>query len=367
MDVAIVSTQRAWNKECECWAQYHLSRGFKKIYVYIDDGHTDHIPQTSGVEFIACTKAYWDSLTPDSIGGFFGWMETLQIGFGTAAHRTPENVMIRQMINTCLALKRAADDGIDWLLHIDDDEYFWCPDSSVNEHFSGIHAGIGMMYYLNHEAILLCEGDFSNNGQRTSFRKNFECLTEEQKTAWSTIIPGKPYFASYCGGKSAARVRPNTTPDGCHLFHIDPALEKAGSSMPCILHRPYRSISHFCDKHLSNGIWATDWCFGRPWIPPEIYVSAQQLVKDNDLDQLRSLYSRSVALTNAERDKIEAAGYLLTIEAPWPSVMTCGETTIEAATEFVGSIKLTEPIYSHCRGPQERDSAKAFCAIGAGA
>ena len=316
MKVAIISTQRTWNTQCEPWVQYHLSRGFNKIYIYVDDGRTDHIPPTSGVEFIACTKAYWDSFTPGNFRGRWSYMETIQRGFGTALHSTPENVMLRQIFNTYTALNRAAEDGIDWLLHIDDDEYFWCPYTSVNEHFHEIHPGVGAMEYLSHEAILLCEEDLSK-GQRTFFRRNWDSLTQEQRTSWEEIVPGKPHFTSYSGVKSAARVRLNTIPNGCHYFHIDPALKGARSAMPCILHRPYQGINHFCDKHMSNGIFS-DLCFGAPWAPPPIYTLARQLIADKDVEGLRSLFSQAVTLTNAELDKLEAAGYLLSIETPLP-------------------------------------------------
>jgi hypothetical protein len=312
MNVAITSMQRTWTEASEPWVQHHLSLGFTKIYVFVDSGRIDYTPSSSAVELIPCTKEYWDSLPSHLFG-----IEEVRRDFGTAEHGTPERSMHRQIINTTMALQHAARDGMDWLLHIDDDEYFWSPNKSVGEYFSEIPENIGTVSFVNHEAVLFSE-DTDDVRRQRSFKKNWASLTTEQHSQWYTIIPGKPYFSSYCGVKTAARVAPGALPDGVHKFFVDAAFGSLTSTLPCLLHRPYKSVNHFCDKHMSLGTWPTDRVFGGPWNPPEIYVKAEELVRRNDIEGLRSLYSHVVAWNNNDWDRMEAAGFVVTIDEPLP-------------------------------------------------
>lgn len=316
--VGIVSTHRGWNSESEAWARYHLSLGFTRLYVFADDGRCDRMPSTRGVTLIPCTQAYWASRP--SKHGYGEYLRDIERDRDTAQWGTPERVMQRQILNVCTALDLARGEGVEWLLHIDDDEYFWCPGISVDEHFSGLdRAGIGYALYWNHEAVLLDETSSACKSRRTWFKKAPHALTEAQRDALPTLLPGKPYFTSYMCGKSAARVVAGTAPRSVHGFCVgNPMLGHCQSKIPGVLHQPYSSVSQFCEKHLSQGTFPIDSVLGNPWEPPGVYADAQLLTRDNDVDGLRSLCARYVALSESERTGLEAGGFLLMPEAQLP-------------------------------------------------
>ena len=182
-----------------------------------------------------------------------------------------------------------------------------------------LESGIAWAHYWNHEAVLLDEGVSPPARGRTVYRKNPHALTRVQRSAIPSVLPGKPYFTSHEGGKTAARVMPDTLPRGVHSFQFEnPMLGESAFTVPAILHLPYKSAAHFCDKHLTQGIFSTEQLFGMQWTPPGVYAEAQHLCRGQDIEGLRALYSRAVTLTQAERDRLETHGYLLTTQAPLP-------------------------------------------------
>jgi len=316
--VGIVSTHRRWSSGSEAWARYHLALGFTKLYVFTDDGCAPSVPSSLAVQLTPCAPEYWAS---NSLKGLFTeQVRDIERDFGTAQWGNPKRVMARQTHNACEGLVRSSQDGIDWLLHIDDDEYFWCPGASIHGHFDGLNrAGIGSVTYLNHEAVLLDESAPATEKRRTSFKKHRYALTVEQQNALPNLLPGKPYFASHSSGKAAARVTAKTAPLGVHSFIVDDRTLGVGiSRVPGILHQPYKSVGQFLDKHLSQGEFQVEQVFDGPAGPPGVHAEAQRLCRNKDTDGLRSLYARAVAWSQAERDRLEAEGFLLTPDAALP-------------------------------------------------
>lgn len=318
MTVAIVTTQRSWKPESEPWANYHLSLGFTKIYVFVDDGRTDYLPSSPAVQLIPCSREYWESHTPKL---WQHYLADVRRDYGAQDFGSPENLTKRQVLNANAGLALAIADGIDWILHIDDDEYFWCPDTSAAEHFDSLkRAGINNVVYFNHEAALFGPETPPEKRQRTCFKKNWVGLWEHQRTSIHRVLSGKPYFACYSNGKAAARCLPDITiPNGAHSIWInDPMLMKAEFCKPGILHRPYKDASQFCDKYLLQGKFSTETMLGMPWNLPEIQAKAQQLVRENDTSGLRSLFEQLVTVSETERVALENEGFLLTPELPLP-------------------------------------------------
>lgn len=319
MKVAIVSTQRTWKKESEPWAQYHLSLGFSKIYVFCDDGRTDYKPSTSAVELIPCSKAYWDAHSPKL---WQHYLADVRRDHGGPHFGSPESLIQRQVLNASAGFVLAARDGMDWVLHIDDDEFFWCPGMSADEHFDGLQrAGTNYAVYYNHEAALFGDETPAEKKRRTCFKKNWMGLWDSQRNSIPSILPNKQYFACYSNGKTAARVMAEgiVVPTGPHTIWInDPMLAKAEFCRPSVLHRPFKNAAQFCDKYMSQGTFSMETIFGMPWTLPEIQTKAQLLVRENDTEGLRRMFEQLITISEAERVALENNSFLLTPDAPLP-------------------------------------------------
>lgn len=318
MKLGIVSTHRRWTSDSEAWARYHLRLGFTRIYVFADDGCTHELPSNLAVDLTPCTPARWAAQS--AAGWFSEKLSDIERDFGTPRWGSPRRVMNRQVLNATEALVQASKDGIDWLLHIDDDEYFWCPGAPVHDHFEALHrAGIGCVTYLNHEAVLLEEAAPACSTRRTSFKKHRNALTSAQHSALPGLLAGRPWFVSHSSGKSAARVTARTAPLNVHSFVVDDgALGMGISRIPAVLHQPYKNVRQFCEKHLSQGEFSLEQDFDGPAGPPGIYAQAQHLCRSKDTDGLRSLYSNTVTWSENEKDRLDAEGLLLTPELPLP-------------------------------------------------
>jgi hypothetical protein len=224
MTVAIVTTQRTWTPESEPWANYHLSLGFTKIYVFVDDGRADYLPSSPAVQLIPTSREYWESHTPNE---WQHYLADVRRDYGAQDFGSPENLTKRQVLNANAGLAMAIANGIDWILHIDDDEYFWCPDSSADQHFDALtRAGVNNVVYLNHEAVLFGPETPPEKRCRTVFKKNWTALWEHQRNNIHQVLPGKPYFSCYSNGKAAARCLPGiTVPNGAHSMWINDPIQ----------------------------------------------------------------------------------------------------------------------------------------------
>lgn len=299
MNAAIVSTHKAWDRNGLDWADHHLALGFSKIYVFIDSESLECDCDVPGVEAIFCGADYWRSHL--TWPGYEDQLSQVRAAIGTPAWGGPAMLVIRQALNVCSGLDRARTEGMAWLLHIDGDEYFWCPDVSVKEHFECMtEQGIVHAHYWNHEAVVLPSAH--QNGSSTVFlKKNWEALTDEQRSLIPSLCLGKPYFLSYSNGKSAAYVEDSTEPHGVHYFKAAgaPPSNCRSMSRPGICHVPYRSVDQFCDKHLTLGVF-DDRIYDAPWVPQQLYSEAREFVRRGDVEGLRKLYEDRVLVGSAE-------------------------------------------------------------------
>jgi len=318
MTVAIVSTQRTWNKESEPWAHYHLSRGFSKIYVFVDWGRIDFQPSSSAVQLIACTQEYWAAHTSRH---WPKYVEDVRRDYGTSLFGSPASVMQRQTLNANVAMELAVADGIDWLLHIDDDEYFWCPDMPVEAHFDGLQrAGIETAVYLNHEAALLGPDTPPDKRRRTWFKKNPNSM---KSNAWGNVpnLGNKPYFVCYANGKSAGRVLPDkVVSNGCHTFWVHNSMgATAEFGRPGVLHRAFKDVSQFCRRYLEQGIYPTEVPPGHPCSNlPLAQKMARQLIGEGNTAGLQALFEEMGIHPEAERAMMEEQGFLMALDEPLP-------------------------------------------------
>ncbi|HEY4296665.1 MAG TPA: hypothetical protein VGM85_09340 [Paraburkholderia sp.] len=306
MNIAIVSTHRSWNEESYAWASYHQALGFSKIYVFVDDENADIDVKPSSVHLAFRGASYWQRDSSQAA------LSEVRTAIATASWGSPEAVMYRQVFNARTGVDCARSDNVDWLLHIDCDEYFWCPDVSIDEHFESLaRDGVTHAHYWNHEGIVL-RAPARGGGSSAWFRKNWEALSEQQRSIIPSLHPHKAYFLSYSNGKSAARIDTTTEPHGVHYFKSSGAVAPCSieTSRPGVLHVPYRTAEQFCQKHLAQGGFP-DRAFGAPWVPQRLYSDARELVRNGNREALRALYEKAVVVDEAEFANLVAHDFLL--------------------------------------------------------
>ncbi|GAA6181009.1 MULTISPECIES: glycosyltransferase family 2 protein [unclassified Shimia] len=113
----VVATIKAPSEDILNFVAYHLEQGAKHIWIYLD---------APAPEAKVLLKAH-PQVTPISTGENF-WIK--------ARGKRPFKHQIRQSHNVEHAYARARD--VDWLLHIDVDEFLMSPDSAVTDHLANL-------------------------------------------------------------------------------------------------------------------------------------------------------------------------------------------------------------------------------------
>lgn len=317
MKAAIVSTKRKWDAHTREWANYHLSLGFSSIYLYIDCESSSFECKPSSVNLTFCTPSYW--LCNFQEPQFSKMLKVIHSTIGTTRWASPDSLTCRQILNANAAMEQARLDGIDWLLHIDGDELFWCPQISAYDHFCGMdYAEIDHITYCNHEAILFHNSSTASPGV-TFFKINLFCLPESHRALLDRILLGKPYFTSYANGKSAARVKSARGVGGAHSFlpRDTNRWHSALVTAQAILHRPYDSISHFMVKHFQLADFS-DNLLDQQWTPPGVYGKARDLVQASDANGLIELFNRTVLLDDSEFYDLQQHGFIMSVDTVLP-------------------------------------------------
>ena len=158
------------------------------------------------------------------------WNGCVDATFVAKTHRDYFVQMDRQAVNVACAVERAKAHGIEWLLHVDDDEMLHCP------------AGAGAMHAaLSALPTQCCDAHIKNLealAPAPSCTKPFEeCVT---------FVASTSKFASYTNGKSFGRVgAPGLRAHGPHHFRGD-SLNGATRDLPpsiaVVLH--YESVAY---------------------------------------------------------------------------------------------------------------------------
>lgn len=204
--IAIVSTIRRPGSNFSTWLDYH-SRLVDRIYLFLDE-------PGSGDELL--TLGY-----PD-VKLFAGDQDCSTVGC--------TRLIMRQAANMNRALALCAEEGIDWLLHIDDDELIWSPSGTLKEYLSTVDADTSNISFVNHEVVSTYQVDNCFNDlhlfKRNGFDAGNDVMLKQRKY---------PFFYFYGNGKSAGRVASCSGHDGPHQFR--PASGKTRYETDvCILH-----------------------------------------------------------------------------------------------------------------------------------
>lgn len=237
---AIVTTLKSQGPSLLTFVRYHLGIGFSKIYLMFDDP-TDPDQQLvqgiPGVEVIACDQALREK-----------WRSLYK--FRQYSEYIDTEVRARQALNAELAMQKALNEGIEWLLHIDSDELYWVPEKSIDPHLKRLEEmEIVSARYLNFEAIPNTEEVDDYFLEVTKFKKPKKMLTK-QGIDIATLWPrDRKYFNFYTNGKSMGRVRHDMVPNDVHKWSSKTEYISVSSFyQPCILHYSCCGYKYFESK-----------------------------------------------------------------------------------------------------------------------
>ena len=252
--IGIVSTLRGAEKMIDSFILYHRAVGFDHLFLFFDDPDDPAIDRAQHHEAV--------TIIPHDAHLRRQWQASTLFAAGFI-----DEVMGRQTLNLELAIGLAAEHGLDWLLHIDQDELFYSARQSVHDHFADLTVrNVACAEYPNHEAVpeQIDLDDFFRHA--TLFKKAASARAvpdfDDRQKALLQAMPqlGLRFFHFYTGVKSAARVQPGLRPFGTHKFKPPPgSLTATARTDPVILHYPCCGFGHFWDKFTILGARPYTW------------------------------------------------------------------------------------------------------------
>jgi hypothetical protein len=142
---AIVTTTRSPRRRIKSFVEYHRAIGFDRMYLYFDDPSDRDIDLVSGMSNVVIMRCNAELRRE--------WERSPL--FAATAPWLATEVMARQILNAWHAMRRAREDGIDWIFHLDDDELFYLAGASLDELFDEVEADAAeTVRFLNLEAVV---------------------------------------------------------------------------------------------------------------------------------------------------------------------------------------------------------------------
>ena len=322
--VAIVATVRNAQSFLKFWVDYHIAKGFYKLIIFLDDPSEEYDQSINTSEYVIIIKS-GDELLKQ-------WRTTKLFNFHKEFIET--HVMSRQLLNAEIAIGICRDLKVDWLLHIDSDELFYCPNQSLASHIAILRdCGLRTFAYLNMEAVVT-KVHMNNFFQEVNiFKRNKQHLSAQQLDTWDEVIkanPGKPFgFIAYSNGKSIGRVSESLLPFGVHNFAqvIDgkkrPERTEAieghhAEDLPVILHYPMCGFENFWNKYKSRGNFPDLW-FNQYQIKDHVplQLESRDVVLKNDQTIALDFYKGRIFNGDTKRiDYLIEKGIYVRIETP---------------------------------------------------
>ncbi len=123
--VSTVTTIKAPLRETLMFVNYHLNMGVSHMYLFFDDPNDvciEALADYKKVTCIRCDSEHWENILSQS-----GALERDWITIESSELRQTLSSAIdrRQILNANYAFKLAQQDGYDWLIHIDNDEFIY--------------------------------------------------------------------------------------------------------------------------------------------------------------------------------------------------------------------------------------------------
>ena len=293
-NAAIVSTVRNAAATIDSFVAYHLAVGFSRIFLFFDDpGDPDLVrfsahPMVTAIAHDFALRSAWSRMPEYGVYGTF----------------IDREVMARQVLNVAVAMDLARQMKLDWLLHIDSDELFYCPASSAADHFALIDPRVHAVTYPNYEAIPE-RTDISDAFREVDLFKpppGFGPQITPQGLAFVQAIPQLPpnLFHFYANGKSAVNLAfPELRPMDVHEFaYAGGQTLYLRSTAAFVLHYACCGFEAFWEKYRCLGQFSDLW-WGKTDIRSSIgslHLDARDAVAKGDRDEAADFFRRRIAI-----------------------------------------------------------------------
>lgn len=239
--LAIVSTIKNPGALLSPFIEYHLSIGFDRLFLFFDDASDASIGIARRYESVTVLMNDADLERKWKAKSLYRQFESV----------LDVEMMARQRLNVEVALDLAAQDRVNWLLHIDVDELFYSPAASAKDHFKKLEIrGVFQSLYLNCEAIPEVADITNPFVEATLFKVHPLALPNKKLNQKQlSVIDGSPhlmpnrFFFYHMDTKAAAMLVPGVTTSGVHKFGFEiagpPTLR---ARVACRLRRLFRQI-----------------------------------------------------------------------------------------------------------------------------
>ncbi|WP_157968994.1 glycosyltransferase family 2 protein [Tropicimonas sp. IMCC34011] len=225
----VVATVREPSALVLAFVAWHLSLGAEEVRIFLDDPGDpvfDELRRIDRCHVIRCDAEYWE---------------------GRRKRQRPPLQSVRQLANATWAYNRTK---VDWLLHIDADEFLWLG-RPLTEELAALGPDHGWLKLRNWER---CWGETDEAGSIFSGRFRKPCRSVPEARMREIYGPMLPYlqagFAGYPVGKGLSR-----TGRGYRLnVHSPKAPVEGGSSIV----PPFRTASHAAILHF-DGLTPMHW------------------------------------------------------------------------------------------------------------
>lgn len=335
----IVSTVRGVEDVLESFLAYHLGIGFDHVFLFFDDPKDPSIAIADGFDRVS-TRRYDESLQAE-------WQAHPR--YAEMEPFLDYEVKSRQTLNGEIALARAREMGLDWLLHIDADELFFTPTESVEAHFDWLQRSeFDVAIYPNHEGIPERADAADYFREVTLFKRNAVTMpggqfTPEQRAVINGMARFRDqFFLFYGNGKSAGRVaRDGMSADGVHRFVVrDGHYKWAQSPKHFILHYPCCGFRHFWNKYTFRGKFPDTW-----WNTVDIakqigrfHLDSRDIVQSGDRAAAERFYKERSVLDDADAiATLMNAGVLFRAPGPAELIAKLLDARADAAAPAKGT------------------------------
>jgi hypothetical protein len=285
----IVTTVREPGPPLISFLRHHLAMGFAHVFVFFDDPadpwatYALRFPQ---VTIFRCDRSLREEQRA-RLGNVFSALERF----------FDQEVMARQMVNAELAIDLAAASNLNWLLHIDVDELFWC-EGRLADHLAAIPRAVGRVTYLNAEGVAESLDLTDYFSEVTLFKRNPMLCTPRTIAEWMRAFGRTAYFTAYENGKSAVRIAPGATTDGVHSFKAprEHPLSRVVAD-PMILHYPNCGFQYFWRKYQHRGAFSDTYFGQQPRI--RVHLQARDAAARGE-DSARAFFVEQFCLSRSE-------------------------------------------------------------------
>jgi len=334
MSIATATTIQAPLEETLAFVGYHLRTGVDRMYLFFDDPGDEALPvlrNYAQLTCVPCNDTHWTNLGVEDIS----------------------SVQQRQRANATYAFRKAEEEGIDWVVHIDSDELLRTP-KPANEYFSTVSPGVDVVLLPVMEAVPQwlqyhhpfwdinlfkyfprVRGDNSQLSMtsldRARYRVHAQLWRRKKQVATAlgcdhSQIVGR-YLPGHMAGKSATR----TTASVAGLENHRPVPrsgEVLGMSVgtdAAVLHFDCRGFAQWKAKWARRVNGTADFDISRfsPHRRRQLRLFRDAYSQDGEY-ALRDLYKRWYFMPDRERSILRALGLVKTVDLAsslfeWPS------------------------------------------------